>query len=61
MLTLHNTSCNPESINFPLSGAVHLQEVMCMITVADQDRVHVCVYVSLIHNYVNMTQQTPYK
>ena len=26
---------NPESINFPLSGAVQLQEVMCMVTITD--------------------------
>ena len=52
MLTLHNTSCNQESINFPLSGAVHLQEVMCMVTVVDQES---CACVCLcVTNYVNI-------
>ena len=52
MLTLHNTACNQESINFPLSGAMQLQEVMCMVTVAIQE---LCVCVSLIHNMLRHT------
>ena len=60
MLTLHNTSCNQESINFSLSGAVHLQEVMCMVTVADHGCVCVCVTNTQLCQY-ELSQQTPHK
>ena len=45
LLTLHNTACN-SVYQFPHSGAVQLQEVMCMVTVADHG--DVCIVKSVI-------------
>ena len=36
-----------ESINFPHSGAMQLEEVMCMVTVVDQELCVIDMYVSL--------------
>ena len=55
MLTLHNTACSQDSINFPCSGAMQLQEVMCMVTAVDQE--FVCV--SLIDMYVLTQTDSP--
>ena len=48
LLTLHNTTCN-SVYQFPHSGAVQLQEVMCMVTVADHGCVCIVKSVIIIH------------
>ena len=56
MLTLHNTACSQDSINFPCSGAMQLQEVICMVTAIDQE---LCVCHAPIDMYVLTQTDSP--
>lgn len=46
-----------ESINSPCSGAIQLQEVICMVTAVDQE--FVCVCHALIDMYVLTQTDSP--